>query len=63
MSQLPQRIPGSHDIPDAPKAVPFPLVRLLAVHIALREWADLDCPRNSLVCEATRGGERRCTTG
>lgn len=63
MNPLPQRIPGSHDIPEGPKAVPLPLVRLLAVHVALREWADLDSPRNSLVAEAMTRGEQRWSIG
>ena len=63
MNQLPQRIPASHDIPDGPRAMAFPLVRLLAVHVALREWADLDSSRNSSVSEATTGCGQRCITG
>lgn len=63
MNPLPQRIPGSDDIPDGSEVVPFPLVRLLAVHVALREWADLDSSRNSSVSEATTGCGQRCITG
>lgn len=63
MNPLPQRSSGSYDIADGPKAVPLPLVRLLAVHVALREWADLPSPRNPLISEATTGGKQRCITG
>jgi len=53
MNPLPQQIPGSDDIPDGSEVVALPLVRLLAVHVALREWEGLDSSGNSSVSEAT----------
>lgn len=38
MTAIPERDPGATGVPDGPEAVPCPLVHVLAVHVALREW-------------------------